>query len=92
MESSHPLRSGDSIKLISPQLNAPKTCLKFYYNMFGDRLGHLRINIVTNNKKVKELWRRSKNQGSNWKHASISITQNTSYKVSVTISTSNRMT
>lgn len=77
MESSNPLRNGDNIKLTSPRLTVPNVCLRFYYHMYGNKLGYLRVNTSHSN----EVWRKTGDHGQVWTFVEISIQHQVGYKI-----------
>lgn len=81
MESSNPLRNGDNIKLTSPRLTVPNVCLRFYYHMYGNKLGYLRVNTSHSN----EVWRKTGDHGQVWTFVEISIQHQVGYKVGLII-------
>ena len=81
LESSYPLRSGDKVSLISEFISVPKTCLRFYYHMFGDRLGTLNVKLKLRNGKLETLWTKAKNQLDYWRMGHTSIDQDMGYQV-----------
>ena len=81
LESSYPLRNGDKVSLISEFISVPKTCLRFYYHMFGDRLGTLNVKLKLRNGKLETLWTKTKNQLDYWRMGHTSIDQDMGYQV-----------
>ena len=69
------------MSLISEFILAPKTCLRFYYHMFGDRLGTLNVKLKLRNGKLETLWTKAKNQLDYWRMGHTSIDQDMGYQV-----------
>ena len=71
----------DKAYLVSPQVNGTR-CLKFSYHMYGASMGSL---IVYQNmgSQMMELFKKSGNQGNQWKKAELQINNGNRYSVSI---------
>lgn len=86
LEASSPANPGDTVRLMTetfkPGPNAPS--LSFDYNMRGDDIGTLRVNVISNNK-VWEVWSMSKDQGWEWKNAKVDLQFFANYDIKIVI-------
>ncbi|XP_070550496.1 MAM and LDL-receptor class A domain-containing protein 1-like [Ptychodera flava] len=76
--------AGFTAKLYSQTLSAKSTigCLEFWYNMYGETMGTLRVDIVTSDdpETPDTIWTLSGNQGIAWKCGRVSFSQTTEYQ------------
>ncbi len=75
-------KMGDNAKLVSPEVNVPRGCLRFYYHMYGTHMGTLRVVIKQNGRKETVAWKKNGNQGNLWFKADVSIESAKPYRVS----------
>lgn len=97
IETSSPSVAG-YVAYLASELFAPRDaiCFHFFYNMYGDTIGTLRVRIVTYNANSnalpeinrQTLWELNGNQGPGWFEGIVPIPQQTnSYKVCFNIPT-----
>ena len=81
IETSNPRRRGQKAYLVSPQVSGTR-CLKFSYHMYGTGMGSL---IVYQNmgSGMVELFKKSGDQGNQWKKAEVQINNGNRYSVSI---------
>ena len=74
-ESSWPRIEGDAARIISRPLKPmQKSCLSFYYSMFGRTMGELNVYIrYTDDKRNFMIWSLKGNQGSSWYRADVPL-------------------
>jgi hypothetical protein len=72
---------GDKAYLVSPQVSGTQ-CLKFSYHMYGASMGSLIVYQNIGNRMV-ELFKKSGNQGNQWKKAEVQINNGNRYSVSI---------
>ncbi|KAK3744940.1 hypothetical protein QZH41_020411, partial [Actinostola sp. cb2023] len=73
IESSSPRRRDDKARLLSPQL-CGQVCMRFYYHMYGNRIGKLSIFRKDGiNKEDDRLWHRKGNLGNKWHRAIVEM-------------------
>lgn len=70
----------DTARLLSPVYNKMENgfCFQFYYHMFGETTGQLRVyvkkvNDITDIKNLKPLFQRVGNQGNHWHMGYVSV-------------------
>lgn len=82
MESSAPRRQGHKARLVSPEVNVRRACLRFYYHMKGREIGSLAVKLLTKAGYMNDLnWEKKGQQGDRWIEAKVDITMGLSYKV-----------
>jgi hypothetical protein len=81
IETSSPRVQGEKAYLVSPQVSGTQ-CLKFSYHMYGANMGSLLIYQNMGNQLV-ELFKKSGDQGDQWKKAEVQISNGNSYSVSI---------
>eukprot|EP00794_Sanderia_malayensis_P012673 gene12673-13974_t len=74
-------KMGDNAKLVSPEVAAPRACLKFYYHMYGLYMGSLKVIVRQTDGKETVVWKKSGNQGNIWFKADVSIESTKPYKI-----------
>ncbi|CAB3990325.1 MAM and LDL-receptor class A domain-containing 2-like [Paramuricea clavata] len=68
-------------RLISPSTTKAKSCLIFFYHMFGANVGELQVYVKSGGKMGLPVWRRSGDQGDKWLQAHVPANKQTaSYK------------
>ena len=81
VETSSPARTGDKARLVSTEMAASeKTCMSFWYHMWGSYMGSLKVFKVENGK-TSLLWEKSSDQGNQWHEGKVNITSKTKFKV-----------
>ena len=90
MEASSPAKRGDTGRFVSEELTVNpnyKFCVDFWYHMFGDGAGALRVRTrfrsqYSDGRKVTSTkWTMEGNQGNEWRHAQVNITIHTDFQV-----------
>ena len=75
MESSRPGKPGDVARIISrPFAPLAKSCLVFYYSMFGQTMG--RLNVYMRHQNVRQdvmIWSLNGDQGRSWFRADVPL-------------------
>ena len=90
-ESSSPVASGQQGIVESKTLSPTQAiCMSFYYSMYGNTMGSLRVYIKDmNNQHLqsngRKVWEMTGNQGESWHHANITIISSTRFKVMIVI-------
>lgn len=77
-----PLRKGDRVILESPFILAPSVCLRFAYHMFGRDTDALEV-YMRKGKHFKKVWHKNGNQGNKWLKATIDLSVNIEYQISI---------
>ena len=69
---------GDVARLESPKIqnNGNATCMVFYYHLYGQSIGSLRVKVGD-----QVLWEISGNQGNSWYKATVPLNLDGIYKV-----------
>ncbi|KAL9964706.1 hypothetical protein ACROYT_G028382 [Oculina patagonica] len=69
---------GDVARLVTPhiQSNGNATCMVFYYHLYGDSIGSLRVKVGD-----RVLWQLSGNQGNSWYKATVPLNFHGTYRV-----------
>ena len=69
---------GEVATLVSPyiQSNGNATCMVFYYHLYGQSIGTLRVKVGN-----QVLWQLSGNQGNDWYKATVPLNFNATYRV-----------
>ena len=91
MEASSPAKRGDTGRFVSEELTVNpnfKFCVDFWYHMFGDGAGALRVQIKYNSafstrKIISTKWSMEGNQGNEWRHAQVNISSSYDFQVCV---------
>ncbi|WAR02788.1 MLRP1-like protein, partial [Mya arenaria] len=83
IESSSPRRPGDNAIFQSATLvgNGQPQCIQFYFNMYGQNIGTLRVWAQPLNGAAVKLWELTGNQGVQWSKGAVSFTQNAQYQI-----------
>ncbi|CAF0741635.1 unnamed protein product, partial [Brachionus calyciflorus] len=86
LEASYPRVKNDKAWLVSETFNDPSTCFSFWYHMYGNSIGNLRIYFSDSNMTTKNLlWELSAQQSINqtdWKFAVVPLSNiNQDYKL-----------
>ncbi|KXJ21860.1 MAM and LDL-receptor class A domain-containing protein 2 [Exaiptasia diaphana] len=82
LESSTPFETGNKARLLSRQYQSSTVvCLSFWYHMFGETIGSLRVYIDVQEKERQRVWEKSGNQGNTWKMARVSIMNKSSFRI-----------
>jgi hypothetical protein len=86
LEASSPANPGDTVRLMTEtfKLGKKSPSLSFDYNMRGDDIGTLRVNVISNGK-TWEMWKRSGDQGWEWKNATVDLQFFADYEVKIVI-------
>ncbi|XP_014680989.1 PREDICTED: MAM and LDL-receptor class A domain-containing protein 1-like [Priapulus caudatus] len=83
--SNQPVNSTAAIKSIGfKSAGQTSSCyFRFYYNMYGGKMGSLTVYQVSSAGKMTSVWERSGNAGPTWHRASIKLTESDSFQVVV---------
>lgn len=75
VESSSPSRPRDKAELESSVYyeSSPTCNMTFWYNMYGQTMGVLKVLVKTQNGQIQTLWKMNGNQGQAWKQASVPL-------------------
>ena len=79
IETSSPRRQGDNAKLSRMVTLSGKSCLRFYYHMYGVAMGTLKVKL-----RDGVIFEKSGNQGNQWKLQDIPLQGTGSKEVSKT--------
>ena len=79
IETSSPRRQGDNAKLSRMVTLTGKSCLRFYYHMYGAAMGTLKVKLCDG-----VIFEKSGNQGNQWKLQDIPLQGSGSKEVSKT--------
>ena len=86
-ETSSPVTPGQQ-GIIESKIFAPTqaTCMSFYYSMYGDTMGNLRVYIMDMDKPPlrsngRKVWEMIGNQGKSWHHSNVTIASSNRFKV-----------
>ena len=87
IETSNPRQDGDRAilqsKLFLPSGDSGERCLQFYYHMYGEHIGELKVLYSESDDIDKELWRETKNMGNQWHLKGVQLPPGSSpYRVS----------
>ena len=77
IEASRPRRRGDNAKLARMVTLSGNSCLRFYYHMYGNSMGTLKVKLVNN-----VIFEESGNHGNQWNMKDIPLEGSGSKKVS----------
>lgn len=73
IEASSPATVNQTAQLLSPLIRGPK-CFRFYYHMYGHHIGRLDVSLqIRGHYGDSLLWRRSGEQGDQWRKATVEI-------------------
>eukprot|EP00794_Sanderia_malayensis_P012677 gene12677-13978_t len=72
---------GDTARLVSPIVTAPTVCFSFYYHMFGQHVGSLKVSTSSSVKAGDALWNMEGSQGNKWKKVELTIKNNNPFQV-----------
>ena len=86
IETSSPRKQGDKARLLSEDFSPTTTrgrCVKFWYHMFGNTIGTLRVLVKTGagNQSETVIWELSGNFGDQWYSAQAPVTSGKPYQV-----------
>lgn len=75
VESSSPSHPRDKAELESSVYyeSSPACNMTFWYNMYGQTMGVLKVLVKTQNGQIETLWKMKGNQGQAWKQASVPL-------------------
>ena len=86
IETSRPRKANDTARIESASVPATQQkCLQFWYHMFGPHVDTLNVYTKVNQQLGSPVWSRSGTQGNKWKHATVSLTVSSKFKVKKTI-------
>lgn len=88
IETSSPRKPGDVAVLQSKTFPAPVNgrCLQFYYHMYGEHMGSLKVVLSPDNGEESLLWENNQDMGNQWLLARVEIPSGISqYRVSFVI-------
>lgn len=73
IETSNPAKVNQSAQLLSPLIRGPK-CFRFFYHMYGRHIGRLDVLLqIEGHYGNRLMWRKSGEQGDQWKEATVEI-------------------
>ena len=86
IETSAPRQQGDKARLLSEEFSPTSSsgrCVKFFYHMFGNTIGTLRVLVKTGpgNQSETAIWELSGNFGDQWYGAQAPVTSTAFYQV-----------
>ena len=86
IETSAPRKQGDKARLLSEDFSATTTrgrCVKFWYHMYGNTIGTLRVLVKTGagNQSETVVWELSGNFGNQWYSAQAPVKSGNPYQV-----------
>lgn len=82
IETSSPRQPNDTARIESATVPATQQkCLQFWYHMYGPHVDRLNVYTKTNQQLGIPVWTRSGTQGNKWKHATVSLTVSSKFKV-----------
>lgn len=83
IETSSPRKLGDKAILESKEypVLVNGRCLHFYYHMYGEHMGALKVLLSSGPGNEKELWSKNQDQGNQWHLAEVDIASAGPYKV-----------
>lgn len=82
IETSAPRKPNDTARLESATIPATQQkCLQFWYHMYGPHVDTLNVYTKINNQSGAPVWTRNGTQGNKWKHAVVSLTVSSKFKV-----------
>lgn len=87
IEASSPRRPNDTARLESPLLGSgDKTCLRFWYHMYGTHINTLNVYQTLNNNALGQpVWRKTGTQGNSWKYAEVTLPSRVPFKVGINL-------
>ncbi|XP_066300036.1 MAM and LDL-receptor class A domain-containing protein 1-like [Branchiostoma lanceolatum] len=85
LEASAPRQQGDKAWLLSEafQTGPPARCLRFWYHMFGNGIGTLKVWMQKSSTQLDEMWSLSGDQGDQWQQAFITLRSDQTYTLIV---------
>ncbi|CAB3983523.1 A disintegrin and metallo ase with thrombospondin motifs 14 [Paramuricea clavata] len=87
MEASNPQREGHQARLISPEVNVRQACLVFFYHMWGNGCGSLKVKFLTKGGYMDEFtWERKGDQGQRWIKAEVNARIGLTYQIVIEVS------
>ncbi|CAH3118157.1 unnamed protein product [Pocillopora meandrina] len=82
IETSYPRKPNDTARFESAMVPATQQkCLQFWYHMYGPHVDTLNVYTKVNQQLGSPVWTRSGTQGNKWKHATLSLTVSSKFKV-----------
>ncbi|CAH3034862.1 unnamed protein product [Porites lobata] len=81
IEASHPQRRNDRARLISPVVRARSVCLNFWYHMYGDKMGWLRVMYRLLRGRDRRIWHKTGNQKNEWHNERLTINSYLPYQI-----------
>ena len=87
MEASSPAVEGDKARVISNERKATVygECISFWYHMFGNHIGTLRVILKFENRDEKVIWKMSGNKGDKWIKGTATLHSSDTYQVNFSI-------
>ena len=82
IETSFPRKPNDTARFESAMVPATQQkCLQFWYHMYGPHVDTLNVYTKVKQQLGSPVWTRSGTQGNKWKHATLSLTVSSKFKV-----------
>ena len=82
IETSHPRKPNDTARIESATVPATQQkCLQFWYHMYGPHVDRLNVYTKVNQQLGLPVWTRGGTQGNKWRHATVSLTVSSKFKV-----------
>lgn len=82
IETSSPRKANETARIESVTIPATQQkCLQFWYHMYGPHVDTLNVYTKINNQLGVPVWTLSGNQGNKWRHAVVSLTVSSKFKV-----------
>lgn len=82
IETSFPRKANDTARIESASVPATQQkCLQFWYHMYGPHVDTLNVYTKVNQQLGSPVWSRSGTQGNKWRHATVSLTVSSKFKV-----------
>ena len=73
---------GTSSKLLSKTILVSTVCLSFFYHMYGEQMGSLKLLKKMKGKELDTLWLKEGQQGNEWFGEEITVESEDEYQVS----------
>lgn len=73
--------SGKKAVLLSPDVKGTASCISFWYHMFGDSVGSLRVFVMGKDRLKKYIWTKKGTKGDTWRNALVNIQKPGNFKV-----------
>ena len=82
IETSSPRKANETARIESATIPATQQkCLQFWYHMYGPHVDTLNVYTKINNQLGVPVWTLSGTQGNKWRHAVVSLTVSSKFKV-----------